>query len=221
MQTASVAVDEAAGALAGTTRLERTAHHEAGHAVMHLMYGRFIESISIIEDRRRGHFGMVKTHGFRKPTQECNFLCKMAGPVAELLYKDDQKISEDMFFDLYEQADLEGVFDIEDGWPRVTMSYYFKKLSLCVEVMSDSDFRGAINLLASRLIKHKYLSRERVIRQKDWELWEIYSTSKDRVKHAKKSPKKAISQMIRRGATKPKHEPLTAAQPERKPQLAA
>ena len=56
METISVA-----NPVPGINRLERTAHHEAGHAVMHLMYGRFIESISIIEDRRRGHFGMVKT----------------------------------------------------------------------------------------------------------------------------------------------------------------
>jgi len=210
MQVANVAVDEVVGALTQTARLERTAHHEAGHAVMHLMYGRFIESISIIEDRRRGHFGIVKTHGLCKPTQEADFLCKMAGPVAALLYRDDQKISQDTFCDLHEKADLEGVFDVEDGRPRVTMNTFIKNTCLCIEVMADSDFRGAVNLLASRLIKHKYLGRERVIRKKDWALWNIYSTSAARVKHAKKTPKRIVTQMIRQSTARAKHETPTA-----------
>jgi len=53
---------------------------------------------------------------------------------------------------------------------------------------------NAVNLLATRLVEHKYLGRERVMRQKDWELWDIYSTSDARIRHAKKSPKKALSQ---------------------------
>jgi hypothetical protein len=179
--------------------LEHVAHHEAGHAVMHLMYGDYIKSISIVRDRRRGHFGIVKTCGPDRP-QEADLLCKLAGPVGELLYMDPERISRDTFCDLHNKADLEGVFEVG----KVTMNRYFKHLNLCIEVMSQPDFRSAVNLLASRLMEHKYLCHERVIRMKDCELWNVYSTSDTRIKHAKKSPTKAMSQMIRRriGQTK-------------------
>jgi hypothetical protein len=198
---AETAVDEVAGAFRSTdpATLEHVAHHEAGHAVMHLMYGHYIKSISIIKDH--GRFGMVRIQYKYDLPQEADLLCKLAGPVAELFHIDREKISRDTFYDLYDKADLEGVFDAEDGRPRVTSNKYHKHLALCIEVMAEPDFRNAVNLLASRLVEHKYLGRERVIRQKDYELWDIYSTSAARVKHAKKSPKKAISQMIRQGKT--------------------
>ena len=87
------------------------------------------------------------------------------GPVAALLYEDGQKISQDTFYDLHEEANSERVFDREDGQARVTMNQFIENTCLCFEVMADLEFHGAVNLLASRLIKHKYLSRERVKRR--------------------------------------------------------
>jgi hypothetical protein len=200
-QMQAATVDEVAGALRGTARLERTAHHEAGHAVMALMYGHYIKSVSIIEDHRRGTFGITKVLGVGELPQEADLLCMLAGPIAELLHTNQARISLDVWCDLYQSALLEGEFEKRKDRPSVTMNRFFKNACLCVEVMAESDFRGAVNLLASRLVEHKYLSHERVIRQKDWELWDVYSTSDARVKHAKKSPKKAISEMIRLGKT--------------------
>ena len=45
------------------------------------------------------------------------------------------------------------------------MNQFIENTHLGFEVMADLEFRGGVNLLASRLIKHKYLSRERVRRR--------------------------------------------------------
>jgi len=185
--------------------LEHVAHHEAGHAVMHLMYGHYIKSISIVKNH--GRFGIVKIQHERDLPQEADLLCKLAGPVGELFHIDPERISQDTFCDLRDKADLEDVFD-DPSRPKVSFKKYHKHLGLCVEVMAEPDFRSAVNLLASRLMDHKYLSRERVIRMKDCELWDVYSTSDARVKHAKNSPTKAISQMIRRSIGQTKHATL-------------
>jgi hypothetical protein len=180
--------------VASTNRLKRTAHHEAGHAVMHLMFGHYINSISIIKDHRRGHYGICKASGLVKPTREADLLCKMAGPVANILWQGSELSRKALFSRMWD----EGVFDVK---PEITTGSYYGHIALCFEVMAEPDFRNAVNLLASRLLKHKYLSRDRVIRQKDWELWDIYSTSKDRVRHAKKTPSRVVTQMIGRGKT--------------------
>ena len=205
MLTDTVAVERTAAVTRSTDpiSLEHVAHHEAGHAVMHLMYGHYIKSISIVKDH--GRFGIVKIQYERDLSQEADLLCKLAGPVGELFHIDPERISRDSFCDLHDKADLEGVFDACEGQSRVTFKKYHKHLGLCVEVMAEPDFRSAVKLLASRLMEHKYLSRERVIRMKDCALWDIYSTSDARVKRAKKSPKKAISQMIRRNVGETLH----------------
>ncbi len=170
---------------------------------MHLMYGDHIKSISIIENHRR--LGRVVLCENDFVTEENAVLCLLAGPVAEVFYRDPNKLSKTSFYDLYDMAHSEGVFNVVEGRPKITTNKYLKHLSLCVEIMAESDFRSAVKLLASRLMEHKYLSRERVIRMKDCALWDIYSTSDARVKHAKKSPKKAISQMIRRNVGETLH----------------
>ena len=177
--------------------LERVAHHEAGHAVMHLMYGDYIKSVSIIPNHRR--YGRVVLSDHDLVTEEQAVLCLLSGPVAEVFYEDPDKISKTYFSDLYDMAHAEGIFDAVEGRRKVTTNRYFKHLSLCVEIMGQPDFREAGNLLACRLMKHKYLSHGRVIRLKDDHLWDVYNTSRHRISDAKKTPTKAISQMIRHG----------------------
>jgi hypothetical protein len=186
--------------VASTNRLKRTAHHEAGHAVMHLMFGRYIESISIITDHRRGHNGICKTSGLVRPTREADLLCKMAGPVAGILWQGSELSRKAIFSQMWD----EGVFDVK---PEITTGSYYGHIALCFEVMAEPDFRNAVNLLASRLLKHKYLGGDRVIRFKDDVLWSIYDTSKERVRHAKKTPERIVTQIATKHRNA-KHETL-------------
>jgi hypothetical protein len=178
---------------------EHVAHHEAGHAIMSLMFGHCIKSISIIKNRHAGFHGLVKTFSGEFCEEE-DLLIKLAGPVAELLYSDPLKLSFYSLGELFVKADhLEGVFKQRKGQSKITRVKVRNHANLCIEIMAEPDFRNAVNLLASRLMKHKYLcGHERVLRKKDCELWRIYRTGGIRVKHAKKSPKKATSQMIAR-----------------------
>ena len=75
---------------------------------MHLIFGRYIESISIIKDHRRGHNGICKTSGLVKPTREADLLCKMAGPVATLLWQGSELSRKALFSQMWD----EGVFDV-------------------------------------------------------------------------------------------------------------
>jgi hypothetical protein len=178
--------------------LTHVAHHEAGHAVMFLMFGHYIKSISIVPDPRQARFGIVKTSGPKQPRQ-ADVLCSLAGPVAELFYESPDTISADTFDLLFEKAAPEGVFDelSPSGRPRLTIGQCFKSLCMCIEIMGQPDFRDATTLLAERLLRHSYLCHGRVIRQRDVELWEIYSTSAERISQAKLSPNRIARQMFR------------------------
>jgi hypothetical protein len=175
--------------------LEQVSHHEAGHAVMHLMYGDYIKSVSVIPNHRR--YGRVVLGNHNPVSEEEAVMCLLAGPVAETLYANPDALSEESFFEIYDMAHAEGIFEVVEGRRKITMNRYFKHLSLCVEVMGQPDFREAVNLLAGRLVKHKYLSHERVIRLKDDTLWNVYDTSRRRISDARKTPTKMISQMVR------------------------
>jgi hypothetical protein len=219
MFTETVPAKYSAGASQVSNRLERIAYHEAGHAVMALMYGYYIKSVSIIEDRRRGHFGMVRAIGIGDSSHEADLLCMLAGPIAELLYLGKAEFSFDVLCDLHQSAELEGLFDRQKDRPNVTMNRFVKTASICIEVMADSDFRGAVDLLASRLIKHRYLSHERVIRQKDSALWDIYSTSAARVRHAKRTPSRVVRQMMRNNPANDAEQPRTRPQSDKPPSI--
>jgi hypothetical protein len=133
---------------------------------MHLMFGDYIKSVSIIQNHRR--YGRVVLADHSLVTEEQAVLCLLAGPVAEVFCKHRDRMSEACSAEMYDMAHAEGVFDVVEGRRKVTTRRYFKHLCLCVEIMGQPDFREAVKLLAARLMKHRYLSHERVIRLKDW-----------------------------------------------------
>jgi len=72
-------------------------------------------------------------------TEEEAVLCLLAGPVAEVFYREPGTISKSSFSDLHDMAYSEGVFDVEEGRRKVTTNRYFKHLALCVEIMAEQD----------------------------------------------------------------------------------
>lgn len=179
----------------GPASLNHVAHHEAGHAIMHLMYGHYIKSASIKEANDR--YGKVKAFGPRC-SQEADLLCKLAGPVAEMFYIDGDSISEATFSSLHDKAVMEDVFD-DPSRRKVSVRKYLDNLELCIEVVGHPDFRSAVNLLAGRLMEHRYLAHKRLVRLSDDKLWNIYNTSRERIAEAKGNRTKIIPKMMMEG----------------------
>ncbi|MFN7626494.1 MAG: hypothetical protein ACK5PZ_06655 [Pirellula sp.] len=147
-----------------------TAYHEAGHCVVAIALGATVRFASISPEQE-GRYGEVEIHWPRGATLKDQALAVLAGPVAEMIYRQDTPV---MSIAAPWTSDMQQAFALSAGmgeatgkrWsPEKRTAWLGQLISTLRNTLERDDYWAAIAAVSDLLLAHEDLEHEQIVEE--------------------------------------------------------